>query len=177
MKKIDVLKKGSLFTVFKDLNSGAYLPISSVEYVAPLDAMPVTFNSEDSLRIAFNNYSINIIGNESANDERLARTVSDTELSLYLNKEEREDFLLKKETKKEIGLDTNFVGGLGNSTSFEFLKLFSSQTYRLTDKRNKGGKDYLNGMAKVILTVCPELKEDLKACLFAKNIKEKDDLL
>lgn len=174
---ISALLNCGVFTVFRDSLSGAYLEIKDPSWLPPPDAIPTTFLSEKDLRQAFNGVDILIIGEQKENNRLVDSVVSDEEILAAMNAEDREIEKTKKKNKptKQVSLEEE--KSISHDTDFELLKLFSSQTYRLTDKRNKGGKDYLNGMAKVILHLCPELKEDLKSCLFAKNTKEKDDLL
>lgn len=177
---ISALLNCGVFTVFRDSLSGAYLEIPDSNWLPPPDAIPTTFLNEKDLRQAFNGIDIVIVGEAVENTKVVNTIVSDHEILAAMNEQEREIEKTKIKTKKNIPEQVTVEeinSYVSHDTDFELLKLFSSQTYRLTDKRNRGGKDYLNGMAKVILHLCPDLKEDLKSCLFAKNNKEKDDLL
>lgn len=178
-KSIDVQLKGGVYTVYTDLMSGHYLSIPDSSWHPPEDAMPSTYLNEADLRFRFKGFDLNIIGEPLQENTKLAENApTDAEVLAHADSKD----VLKAAPNTTMGDHTHFPYNLlekklSHDTDFELLKLFSSQTYRLTDKRNKGGKDYLNGMAKVILHLSPDLKEDLMACLFAKNSKSKDDLL
>lgn len=116
---------------------------------------PYTFNSLDHLKHTFPDYELNLVG-EAVESGGSSHVVSNAPTFEELHAIEENKQLIDEGLKREL------------------INIFRIKYYELSSKK-KSNKDYLNGMAKVILYIFPHLKSQLLA--ITDNTDNEMDLL
>lgn len=195
-----VVDRHGIFKVFVDMISNKPVFVSSVDYIPDGTIVPRTFTSLEEIQYSYPTSKINLIGERPRESTAVAKNApTDDELKGYLRdgkvrqvkkKTAREkemeyisahEDLMKKPSHDELLGDAidNSHNVMASALATEVIKsellyLFKSKAIEMKDKRRKGVKEYLNGMAKVILFLHPSMK---KALLDALKQDESDNLL
>lgn len=152
MPNISVLVSHGVYNVFIDMSTMQPISFSCKEEIPEL-AMPSSFNSLADLQNTFLGYELNLVG-EVVQDSQNAVSNAPTFEELHAIEENKQ--LIDEGLKREL------------------INIFRIKYYELSSKK-KSNKDYLNGMAKVILYILPHLKSQLLA--ITDNTDNERDLL
>lgn len=178
-----VVDRHGIFKVFVDMISNKPVFVSSVDYIPDGTIVPRTFTSLEEIQYSYPTSKINLIGERPKESTMVAKNQpTDDELKGYLRDGK------VKQVKKKIQPNLSVItppetedliqeekpSVLDEDIEKELLYLFRNKALDLQDKRRKGVKEYLNGMAKVILFLHPGMK---KALLDALKQEESDNLL
>lgn len=142
MPTLSVLVSHGVYNVFIDMSTMQPISFSCKEEIPEL-AMPSSFNSLADLQNTFLGYELNLVG-EVVESGGSSHVVSNAPTFEELHAIEENKQLIDEGLKKEL------------------INIFRIKYYELSSKK-KSNKDYLNGMAKVILHIFPHLKEQLLA--------------
>ena len=140
MPTLSVLVSHGVYNVFIDMSTMQPISFSCKEEIPEL-AMPSSFNSLADLQNTFAGYELKLVGEVVQDSQNI---VSNAPTFEELHEISDQKQIIDEGLKKEL------------------INIFRIKYYELSSKK-KSNKDYLNGMAKVILHIFPHLKEQLLA--------------
>lgn len=154
MPTLSVLVNHGIYNVFIDMSTMQPISFSCKEEIPEL-AMPSSFNSLADLQNTFAGYELKLVG-EVVESGGSSHVVSNAPTFEELHEISEQKQLIDEGLTREL------------------INIFRIKYYELSSKK-KSNKDYLNGMAKVILYIFPHLKSQLLA--ITDNTDNEMDLL